>query len=122
MHNASNNYVLNWCGHANVHHACTCTLANIQEMPPPYHAYAGQPISTPIDVKKDEAGYPPQVAGYPTGLGPTQNFSQQGYPSHQVAYSPQQGYPLQPYPQVSENLSTEPIKVIHDQVPNSCGH
>ena len=73
-------------------------LANIQEMPPPYHV--GQPISTPSDVKKDEAGYPLQVVGYPTGLGPAQSFPQQGYPA-QVAYNPQQNYPLQPYPQVS---------------------
>lgn len=74
-------------------------LADIQEMPPPYHV--GQPISTPNDiVKKDEAGYPPQEAGYPIGLGPTQNFLQQGYYP-----APQQGYPLQPCPQVSEKLS-----------------
>ena len=65
-----------------------------------------QPISTPSDVKKDEAGrYPQQVAGYPTGIGPTQSHSQQlGYPA-QVAYTnPQQGYILQPaaYSQVSK--------------------
>ena len=53
-------------------------------MPPPYPV--SQPISTPSDVKKDEAGYdPPQVAGYPTGLGPRtdtkRGFPQQGYPA-----------------------------------------
>ena len=80
----------------------TCTLANIQEMLPPYPV--SQPISTSSDVKRDEAGYPPQVAGYPTGPGPTQSFPQQGYPA-QVVYPPQQGYPLQPYPQVSEKFN-----------------
>ena len=56
------------------------------------------PISTPSDVKKDEAGrYPQQIAGYSTGIGPTQSHPQQlGYPA-QVAYTnPQQGYILQP--------------------------
>ena len=62
-----------------------------------------QPIS---DVKQleDEAGYPPQAPGYPTGLGPTQSFPQQGYHA-QAAYPPEQGYPLQPYPQVSDLIN-----------------
>ena len=55
---------------------------------PPYPV--GQPISTPSDVKQDEAGYP-------TGTGPIQSLpQQQSYPA-QVAYTnPQQGYVLQP--------------------------
>lgn len=78
----------------------THTLANIQEMPPPYPMSQHAPTSS--DVKKEEAGYPQQAAAcYPTGLGPTQSgFPQQGYPA-QVAYNPQQGYPPQSYPQVS---------------------
>ena len=91
-------------------------LANNQEILPPYRV--GQPISTSdsSDIKKDEAGYPPQV----TGLGPTQNFLQQGYYP-----APQQGYPLQPYPQVSKKLPySEQINVINSKilVATSCMH
>ena len=66
-------------------------LANIQEMPlPPYPV--DQPISTPSDVKQDEA------AGYPTGMGPIQSIPQQlqGYPAQVACINPQQGYILQP--------------------------
>ena len=63
----------------------------------------GQQISTPSDIKQDEAGYP-------TGMVPTHVQSlpqQQGYPA-QVAYTnprDQQGYILQPaaYSHVSNN-------------------
>jgi hypothetical protein len=78
-------------------------IANIQELPHPYQV--GQAISTPSDVKKDEADYPQQAAGYPdlTGPVPMQNLPQQGYLAH-VAYNPR-GYSLQPYFQVSNLLS-----------------
>ena len=57
--------------------------------PPPYPV--GQPISTPSDIKQDEAGY------YPTSMGPTQSLPQQlGYPSQVASTNPQQGYVLQP--------------------------
>ncbi len=79
-------------------------LANIQELPPPYHV--GQPISIPSDVKKD---YPQQAAGYPdpTGPVPMQNLPQQDYLAH-IAYNPR-GYSLQPYFQVSSLIILYPI-------------
>ena len=84
-------------------------LVNIHEMPPPYPV--GLPISTPSDVKEDEAaGYPLQTAAapaagyhYPTDSKPVmQNLTAPQDCQAQVAHSSQQGYPLHTYPHVRE--------------------
>ena len=75
----------------------------------------GQPISTPSDVKEDEAaGYPLQTAAaaaaagyhYPTDSKPVmQNFTAPQDCPAEAAHSSQQGYPLHTYPHVLREVT-----------------